>query len=150
MLIREPNGSVHEVTPVYGVGKIPFPEAAVHDAVVGTPPVGVVVIVTCMLGRKLVGPAGTSPPAVCTVSERLTTVSVSCASSVTLRTENEQVYGTPTAVGLVHPFVNEIPCWTSACASPGPAPIVRTKPTATTSTPVAHVKRNRRILSLPQ
>ena len=48
--------------------------------------------------------------AACTVSTIWSIVNVSCASSRMFRIVHVQLYGSPTFVGLVHPFVNPIPC----------------------------------------
>src|SRR5580765_1973557 len=103
--MREPNGSVHEVTPTYGFPAVPLPIAAAH--------VEPLAVVICTDPSKLL-PAPTSPPAECTTSIKPLTVNVSCASSRMFRTVNEHAYGFPIFVGLVHPFVKLIPCWVSS------------------------------------
>src|SRR5712691_6817712 len=96
--MREPNGSVHIVALVHGSATVPVPviDPPLHVAVV--PPLS-------NLTELNSSPEPTSPPAECTVSTRLLIVNVSCASSTTLRTENEQLYGEPIFTGLEQPLV---------------------------------------------
>jgi hypothetical protein len=98
---------VHDVTPTYGVGTIPFPEAAAQVAAVGVEPVAVVVIVT-FAALRMFGDAR-FPPEAWTTSLISVIVSVSEASSRTFEIVNEHVYGEPTVVGLVQPFVKPMP-----------------------------------------
>src|SRR6266540_255809 len=122
MLMREPNGNVQLVALTHGSAIVPVPPKP-------PPPVHVALVATCVMGSMLSSfnalkmfPEETSPvgAAACTTSTRLLIVSVSCASSTVLRAAYEQLYGAPTAVGLVQPLVNAIPCCTSICANAFP------------------------------
>src|SRR5215208_5846606 len=161
MLIREPNGSVQLVAPVYGLPTVPSPLPPVQLGGVTAAPC---TNSSCKVPKML--PELVSPPAAWTVSTRLSTVSVSCASSVKLRIEYEQLYGSPIFTGLTQPFVSVIPCCTAARAPPA-AIIVATTVAAATAVntakrfmsflPVALAPRNavvpqqcRRSLSVPQ
>src|SRR6516164_4939615 len=98
---------------------------AVHDA----PPLGV----TGALSSTVLLVWSPTGAAACTTSTIWLIVSVSCASSRTFLIVYVQVYGSPTFVGLAHPFVNPIPCWTWLCASAPDEPTV--KNAATTPSP---------------
>src|SRR6188474_2387414 len=113
MLTRPRYGRVQLVTPVYGLPTVPLP----------VPPVQVAPLVTVIWTELKMLPEPTFPLAAWTVSARLLIVSVSSASSRTLRTVYEQAYGSPILTGEVQPLVNPMPCWTST-ASATPAPMV--------------------------
>ena len=78
--MREPKGSVHSVAPVHGTD-VPLPVMPGPVQVGGVEKPGRnAPIVSCSELSTL--PELTSPPAACTTSTRLLTVSVSCASSI--------------------------------------------------------------------
>src|SRR5215216_6024091 len=98
--MRVPNGSVQLVAPVYGLATVPAPLPPVQLG--GDTPVS---CANTSFNVLKMFPVLTSPLAACTVSTRLSIVSVSCASSRMLRITNEQLYGSPILTGLVQPFV---------------------------------------------
>src|SRR5215208_1162698 len=126
MLIREPNGSVQLVAPVYGLPTVPSPLPPVQLGGVTAAPC---TNSSCNVPKML--PELVSPPAAWTVSTRLSTVSVSCASSVKFRIEYEQLYGSPIFTGLTQPFVSVIPCCTAARAPPAAIIVATTVAAAT-------------------
>src|SRR5829696_2531070 len=132
MLIREPNGSVQLVAPVYGLPTVPSPLPPVQLGGVTAVPC---TNSSCNVLKML--PELVSPPAAWTTSTRLLTVSVSCASSVKFRIEYEQLYGSPIFTGLTQPFVSVIPCCTAARAPPA-AIIVATTVAAATAVNTAN------------
>src|SRR4051794_9058752 len=94
-------------------------------------------------------PELTGPPAARTVSLRPVIVTVSCASSTLFRTEYVQAYGWPICVGLVQPFVKEIPCWTFARPTALAMPVSATNATTITTRPPTPNFQRLRILKLP-
>src|SRR5262245_54250144 len=132
--MRDPNGRVHCVAPVYGFRAVPAPlpptQLGGATAVSWT---------NTSLSWLRTLPEFCTPLAAKTLSVKLLIVRVSCASSTLLRIVYVHEYGLSTCVGLTQPLVAEIPCWTGSCAlakvtlktaiatSAAPAPIHRSR-----------------------